>query len=302
MSFQVLDPGFQSLLVDYGRLTSRSLGVPNGGAADRLSLALGNALVGNRPDAVALEITLTGPSLRADAETAGLVFGAPFDLHSDRQPLSAGKTFTLKAGELLRIGGTPRGLRAYLCVPGGFESPLILNSRSALEPLRAGETLVCPASRLPARSLGTNAPSSLPSSDCAILRILPGIQAGWFNLDQFIAQTFQITPASDRMGLRLRGEPLARPDREIVSEPVCPGSVQVTNDGQCIILGVDGQTIGGYPKIAQVIRADLDRLGQFRPGDQIRFSPVSLDEAEALALRQVAELHGWLARLAAVAD
>ena len=81
------------------------------------------------------------------------------------------------------------------------------------------------------------------------------------------------------MGLRLSGPPLRLPARELVSEPVCPGTVQVTKDGRCIVLGVDGQTIGGYPKIAQVIRADLDRLGQIRPGDMVFFEQIDVAEA-----------------------
>ena len=99
------------------------------------------------------------------------------------------------------------------------------------------------------------------------------------------------------MGLRLQGEPLPVPGREMVSEPVCPGTVQVTRNGQCIILGVDGQTIGGYPKIAQVIAADLDKLGQLRPGEQIDFVRVSLEEAEAMNHDKQAELHEWRTRL-----
>src|SRR5262249_55608127 len=106
-----------------------------------------------------------------------------------------------------------------------------------------------------------------------------------------------VLPASNRMGLRLGGPPLRRPDRELTSEPVCPGSVQVTGDGQCIVLGVDGQTIGGYPKIAQVVTADLDKLGQLRPDDRIRFTRVDLTEAERLYRLKQSELREWLTRL-----
>src|SRR5262249_49861704 len=137
MSLRVLDPGLQSILVDFGRPASRGLGVPTGGAADGWSLALGNARGGNSPDGVALEVTLAGPTLRADIEVGCVLFGAPFDLANDRHALVAGKTFTLKAGEMLRVRGTPRGARAYLCVPGGFVAPSILGSRSALEPVQA---------------------------------------------------------------------------------------------------------------------------------------------------------------------
>ena len=95
----------------------------------------------------------------------------------------------------------------------------------------------------------------------------------------------------------LEGEPLHVPKRELLSEPVCAGSVQVTRDGQCIILGVDGQTIGGYPKIAQVISADLDAVGQLRPGEAVSFVRVALKEAEALYHKKQATLYEWLTRL-----
>jgi biotin-dependent carboxylase-like uncharacterized protein len=315
MSLHVLEPGLFTLVVDQGRPRTRSLGVPVGGAADRAALALGNGLVGNPPDAAALEMTLTGPTLTADCDLACVVFGAPFQLTSDRQELRAGTTFTLTAGERLHVGGTPRLLRAYLCVAGGLLVPAILGSRSGLAPLTAGAELTCRPGAIGARSLPTppapHRPGGLPDylGAWTRLRVLPGPQADWFPARGFyepaedevpaLPPRFAVSPAGNRMGLRLRGAPLPVPERQLVSEPVCPGAVQVTRDGQCIILGVDGQTIGGYPKIAQVIAADLDLLGQLRPGDQVCFVPVGLEEAEDLACRRRAELRAWGLRLRA---
>jgi len=128
---------------------------------------------------------------------------------------------------------------------------------------------------------------------------LAGLQADWFDEQDFYRQEFSIAPASNRMGLRLQGEPLKLPDRELVSEPVAPGAVQVTSNGQCIVLAVDGQTIGGYPKIAHVIQADLDRLGQLRPDDRVRFVRVTPDEALALYRQQEALLRHWVLRFRA---
>ncbi len=293
MGLLLLEPGLLTLLVDFGRPRTRSLGVPVGGAADRAALALGNALVGNPPDAAALEITLTGPTLRAECAIGAALFGAPFTLSCGARQLRPNASFTLEAGDVLRIGGTPTGVRAYLCVPGGFSVPPVLGSCSALEPLRAGDVLPCESSRLPVRFL-----ASLPFADEAkTLRTLPGAQAEWFDLASFQSQEFLVTPASNRMGLRLEGRPLRLPERELVSEPVCPGAVQVTRDGQCIVLGVDGQTIGGYPKIAQVISADVDRLGQLRPGEHVRFVPIRLAEAEAAYRERQAQLRHWLRRV-----
>jgi allophanate hydrolase subunit 2 len=130
------------------------------------------------------------------------------------------------------------------------------------------------------------------------LRALDGPQADWFPDGRFFGSTYTVTPASNRMGLRLAGEPLTRKPGELVSEPVAPGAVQVTNDGLPVVLGVDGQTIGGYPKVAHVIRADLDRLAQLRPGTAVRFERVTSDAAEAAARERAGWLREWLTRLA----
>ena len=129
------------------------------------------------------------------------------------------------------------------------------------------------------------------------MRVLPGSQADWFD-DAFYSHTYRVTPASNRMGVRLDGPPLTLPKRELVSEPVAPGAVQITNDGRPIVLGVDGQTIGGYPKVAHVIAADLDALGQLRPGDAVRFQRVTETEAEAAGARRRDALRKQLRRIA----
>ena len=304
MSLRVLEPGLCTLVVDFGRPGYRSLGVPVGGAADRASLAIANALVGNPPDAAALEICLTGPTLEAQSELACVVYGAPFHItlikvgNADKV-LAPGKTFTLSRGDQLQIGGTPQGARAYLAIRGGIQTEKILESRSSLEPIPGGRDLPCPRGKIHGRFLPSSEYEdwlrgfsfSLP------LRVIGGLQADWFHREEFAGQEMTVRPSSNRMGLRLQGQPLTMPDRELASEPVCPGSVQVTRDGQCIVLGVDGQTIGGYPKIAQVISADLDYLGQLRPGDRVRFVRVTLDEAGTLWHRRQAELVACITRL-----
>ena len=292
MSLLVREAGLQSLLVDFGRERSRALGVPVGGAADRAALALGNALVGNAPHAVALEAAFAGPTVEALHQAACVIFGAPFQSSVNGNAVATGVTFTLQSGDVLRVGGTQVGSRAYLCVAGGFDAPEVLGSRSALEAIRAGDTLACAASRTEARRL----PFCEAASGCT-LRTLGGPQRDWFTDDSFFAQEYIVSPASNRMGLRLKGTPLARTPGELVSEAVAPGAVQVANDGLPIVLGADGQTIGGYPKVAHVIRADLDRLAQLRPGDRVRFVRVTSEEAEDVARERAAFLASWLTRL-----
>jgi 5-oxoprolinase (ATP-hydrolysing) subunit C len=340
MSLTVLDPGLQSLPVDLGRTGARALGVPLGGAADRRSFQFGNLLLGNPADAVAVEVTLKGPTLRAEVEAVAVVFGAPFVVTVNGREIPPNTTFRLTRGDTLRIGGTPIGCRAYLCTAGGFDVPEVLGSRSALSPLKAGDVLTCGASagrvgrgiraedltpRPPLRpgegvfngktwlatSLndaerrittnplrdGEGGERNSPGEVFHLLRALPGPQADWFPTGGFFDQPFTVAPASDRMGVRLLGEPIPKRAGELTSEPVAPGAVQVTNDGRPIVLGVDGQTVGGYPKVAHVIRADLDLLGQLRPGDAVCFSPVTADEANSAAEARAKELKLWRLRL-----
>ena len=208
----MLSPGLCTLLVDHGRPRTRSLGVPVGGAADRFSLALGNALVGNPPDAPALEVCLSGPVLRADEDLACVLFGAPFELSAGWRRLTAGKPFTLHPGEELSIHGTAERARAYLCVAGGLDGPEVLGSRSSLQPLVAGDEFPC-------RS-GTIAPRFLHASfECAaepyLLRFLPGAQASWF--------------ANDRSSSSLSVSTTARPQDPVPSTigpktTICPES------------------------------------------------------------------------------
>jgi 5-oxoprolinase (ATP-hydrolysing) subunit C len=318
MTLRVLEPGLASLVVDFGRPHHRSLGVPVGGAADRAALAIGNALVRNAPDAAALEITLAGPTLRAEQSLTCVLHGTPFEMALNMQAIPAGKTFTMQAGDEVHIRGTPTGMRAYLCIHGGIQAEPILGSRSALQPVCHGEVLACLPSALPSRFLKEDCHTDasvilqhlfgLPPT-AKVLRVLPGAQFDWFDAEEVFSPTFdftwppfEVTTASNRMGIRLRGTPLPFPPQELLSEPVCPGSVQVTRDGQCIILGVDGQTIGGYPKIAQVISADLDELGQLRPGDRIHFVRIDLELADRLYLRRHAELKELLTRIQAMSE
>src|SRR4051812_38390351 len=153
MSLRVLESGLQSLVVDRGRPATRGLGVPLGGAADRWSLALGNALVGNPPDAAALEVCLAGPTLRAGCDLGCVVFGAPFETFRGDERLPSGRSFNLHRGEVPRTAGPPPGAGASLCTRGGPPEPAALGSRSAFAPVRRGQELACEPSQVAGRSL-----------------------------------------------------------------------------------------------------------------------------------------------------
>lgn len=294
MSFTVLAPGLHSLLVDTGRPSARHLGVPVGGPADAESYSLGNWLCGNHPPGVALEISFNGPTLRAERKIGAVISGATFSAEIvGKRSLEPGVGFNLEPGEVLKIGGTPRGARGYLCVPGGFESPEVMGSQSGFAPIAVNQSLGCRESRMTPMAVSF-AHFHSPVELC----VVPGPQHDWFmNPRELTAGEYEVLPASDRMGIRLSGAMLTRRAGELPSEPVAPGAVQVTNDGRPVILGVDGQTIGGYPKIAHVMRADLDRLGQLRPGDRVKFIFVDQEEARRCATERAKRLESWRVRI-----
>ena len=279
---RVLAPGFQTTVQDLGRYGYAHIGVSASGAADAPALRAANRLVGNRDGAAALEMTLTGGSFEfqgdAVAALAGSDFAANFPLWTP---------FAVRAGEVLRCGATQSGARCYLAVRGGFDVPLVMGSASTHlmtglggfqgRALKKGDVLAFgdAAVRPPARR------KAGPPPPADALRATPGPQAGWFSDDLYRAE-YQVTEESNRMGLRLRGPALERHAGHMLTEGVPLGAVQVPPEGQPIILFVEHQTTGGYPKIANVIAADCGAVGQLRPRDAVRFERVSFETARAL--------------------
>ncbi|MBL8137936.1 MAG: biotin-dependent carboxyltransferase family protein [Acidobacteria bacterium] len=301
-AFTVLRPGLLTTVQDLGRWGHQAVGVPVAGAMDTYSLRLANGLVGNPETAAALEVTLLGPTLRAEAPLVIAVAGAIFDLQVDGQPVAHGAPIALAAGSVLRFQERRAGARAYLAVAGGIDTPRVLGSRATHlvsrmggldgRALVAGDVVpVASTSSRPARR-ATRAPLPLASAPGARrLRVLLGPQDEWFTLssvDALLGGTFSVSPQSDRMGFRLDGPALTtkRPG-ELVSEPVVFGSIQVPSGGAPILLMADRQTAGGYPKIATVITADLPLAGQLAPGESVRFAACTRAEARsALVARE----------------
>jgi antagonist of KipI len=306
MAFLVRRPGAASLLVDAGRSGWQHLGVPRGGPADRTSWILGNVLVGNAPATGALEIALSGPTLEATQRHRMVVFGAAFSttLRKTTSPhlehIPPGHVFTVDAGDQVHIGGLAAadGVRAYVCVSGGLTDEPVLASLSSLEPIKAGTTLECGVAE---RHSTPRWFRLTPWSDApppGVVRMVAGTHLKRSLRKLLLATTFKVSPDSNRMGLRLEST-VAWPNNpsELVSAPVVPGTVQLPGGGQPIILGVDAQTIGGYPRLGHVIATDLDRLGQLRPEDTLRLLVVTLDEAERLLDSHGRWLQSWLQRL-----
>jgi KipI family sensor histidine kinase inhibitor len=288
----VIQPGLFTTVQDLGRPGHRAAGVPLSGAADPVSLRLANLLVGNAEGAAAIECTLLGPTLRFEQDSLVALVGGDFP------GLPGGVATRVTAGTVLALGHATTGCRGTLAVAGGIDVEPVLGSRSTLvvaglggfagRPLRPGDRLAVAPSASPGIRRA-DLPS--PAGRSPLLRIIPGEQAGALG-DAAWARGFRTSSRSDRMGVRLEGGPLpgAGAFAGMASVAVFPGTVQVPPDGQPIVLLADAQTIGGYPVLGQVIAADLPRAAQLRPGDDVRFEPVTQPEARAALLRREAAI------------
>lgn len=291
---EVVAPGLFTSVQDRGRRGFRYAGVASAGAWDRHALDAANAALGNDPGAAALECTLQGPTLRFLRSVRFAVCGADLGAALERAdiggwPVPPGEPVLARAGNVLRLGERRRGCRAYLAFAGGIAVPEALGSRSTDmaggfgglggRALRAGDRLPLGDARLLSRAPRRVA---VPSGE-GPLRVVLGPQEDAFAAEEvrgFLDSAYEVRPDSDRVGCRLRGRRLVhRGAGEITTDGMLPGCIQVPPDGAPIVMGPDGPTTGGYPKIAVVIGADLWRLGQLVPGDTVRFRAVSAEEA-----------------------
>jgi biotin-dependent carboxylase-like uncharacterized protein len=288
----VQSPGMFTTVQDLGRYGYGPLGVSPSGAADPVSLRIGNLLVGNLPNAAALEMTLLGGTFAFPEGATIVLTGSDFGVDTYR-------VHEIAPGGVLKLGPTRSGARCYLCVAGGIEVAPLLGSASTHilsglggfdgRALRKGDQLKIGAHEKPAsRSIHSDTLKKLAPRKTIRTTIAP--QSDWFTADsltRFYSGVYSVTEESNRMGLRLEGAALDPPhDGHMTSEGVSLGAIQVPSKGQPIILFVEQQTTGGYPKIANVISADLASVGQLRPRDEIRFELVTPEIALDLIREQ----------------
>ena len=303
-----MKPGMLTTVQDLGRRGYQGLGVPVSGPMDVYSHRLANHLLGNHPMAAALEITILGPELVADADVVCATAGAEIDVTVDGVAVPCHQPFTVRAGSRVRFGQRRRGTRATLAVRGGFDLPMTLGSRathlaSHMGPfggraLKSGDVLPIAAPSCPSPpSRPSCSPLPLPDGGARV-RMLPAVHRDRFTdraWETLAGGRYVVTPQSNRMGYRLEGERLTHVGAaDILSEAMPVGSIQVPASGQPILLLAECATTGGYATIANVITADLPIAGQLGPGDWIEFEPCTRDEALA-ALRKREEALGDLA-------
>jgi len=309
---EVTAPGLLTTVQDLGREGFGPRGVSPSGAADPVALRLGNRLVGNPEPAAGLEMTLLGGTFVFPEGAIIALTGADFGATLENAAIPLWTSLEVKPGQTLRTGATRSGARCYLCVAGGIEEKPFLGSASTHllsglgghegRALRKGDALKIGSAngtfrdrtagdkRTPfsKKTIVANALQHLQPRK--VLRVTPGPQRALFSdaaQKMFYASTYRVAEESNRMGLRLEGAPLPANDRgEMITEGVALGAVQITPAGLPIILFVEQQTTGGYPKIANVISSDFNSLGQLRPRDEIRFEPVDWHTARYLLIEQ----------------
>ena len=295
MKLDVLAPGVLTTVQDHGRVGWRHLGVALAGALDAEAAALANRLAGNPEGAAVLELTLHGPTLRLPQAVRIAICGAAVQAHFEdeagaRTLLGAGRPVDLPAGTL-HLGPIRDVLRAWLAIAGGIDVPVVLGSRST--DLRGG------FGGLQGRALrrGDKLPLANPALDCTTPRMtrwwVDPVEHDLEALIRFVPSThplatrlegsrWRISAQGNRQGLRLEGPALPASGGDVISAAVAPGTLQLPPDGQPIVLLADAQTVGGYPRLGYVIAADLPRLAQVRPGEDVRLQAIDARDAATL--------------------
>jgi antagonist of KipI len=299
MSVCVIRPGLLTTVQDLGRYGHQHEGVAVGGAMDVPALRLANAIVGNPEGAAALEVTLLGPTLEFEDDVVISITGADLSATLENHPMPRMRATNVSAGARLTFGEPIKGCRAYIAFRGGIDVPIVLGSRSTYLRANIGgfrgralakeDVLSIGEPEVQARSISPSIAMPAPPRDEVVVRAMRGRHfeelsfASRTTLFSADGEPFRISAQSDRMGYRLDG-PVLTMERplEILSEPVAFGTVQLPPGGNPIILMADRQTTGGYPRVLDIASVDLPLLAQSAPGTRVRFSEVSLEEAQSL--------------------
>ncbi|MGG4040199.1 biotin-dependent carboxyltransferase family protein [Bacillus smithii] len=306
MGIHVTKGGMLTVVQDLGRFGYQSYGFIVSGAMDAFAMKIANITVGNPENEAVLEMNFVGPTLLFEENMVISLFGADMLPEKNGEAIAHGKPISVKKGDVLRFHAAVKGSRCYLAVKGGFDLPPVLNSKSTHlsakiggfhgRKLESGDRIPIrqPSRILPVSWVIGNSYRHYIGTEDHTIRFVKGRQYDWFTeeaISRFQNEKFQITPQSDRMGYRLEGPSLSlKKSKELITEGATFGSIQVPPNGQPIILMADRQPTGGYPKIGQVIQADLPKLSQMRPGDTIQFQQISLKEAQQILIQVHREL------------
>ena len=305
---EIITPGLLTTVQDFGRVGVMKNGFTQNGVMDRYSMRVANRLCGNCDSAPVLEMTVLGITAKFTQDTVICVSGADFDAKINDKPIRRNKAYKINNGDILSMGAAKSGLRAYLAVAGGIVGEYVFGSASTNlkfafggyngRKLQSGDVLAIGTGAFP---LGDIDKWEIPESEYGNdteLRVVLGPQNDMFtdeDIRLFLSQKYEVTAQSDRMGIRLSGEPLkSKNGMDIISDGIVFGSIQIPRTGNPIIMLADRQTTGGYAKIATVISVDLPLLAQARPGTKVHFELIDRQKAERLLKQEQKEFHSYL--------
>ena len=302
MTLELTEPGLLTLVQAVPYRGTRHLGMPLAGAADPVAMALANWLAGNGPEMAALETAYAPVTLRAHQDCVIGVHGAAIIIEVNGAAMPTRQAVKLVRDDLLHIPPPSGGCRSYIAVQGGISAEGQLNPTSTYLPAKlggfGGEAMVRGARFGPETAWLTREVNALPAkyqlcySMDFLLRVVPAPESDWIDMASLWDEGRTVSRRTDRIGLELAGEPLKlRRNTTIDSSAVFPGTIQCPPSGLPFLLGPDAQTTGGYPRIAQVIRADRHLIGQLRPGARIRFQRTEPAEARRLYRSKIALIH-----------
>lgn len=285
MSLRVLSIGSGATLQDSGRRGFRRFGVPTSGPFDVRSAVLANSLLGNSRDAAVLEMPTSPAEFEAVEPTAFALFGPGDRVKTIRsQPHGYGDTYCLLPGDRIVIGDSGEGCRLYLALPGGIVGQETLGSVSG-QPVREGTVLKPCTPGIPSRRAGLER-FAFKVEPTLVARPGPHFKAACGDGREF---EMVVDHRIDRRGVRLMGS-IPNHDLRLPSEPVAIGSIQWTPGGEWIVIGPDGPTLGGYPKIGYLLRRSVNACAQLRPGDKVQVKFVSEEEAQIFKQKEREEM------------
>ena len=303
MGLEVLRAGLQSTVQDQGRFGYAHLGVSASGAADNFSLIIGNILVGNPKHYAGIEMTIIGDKYRFKSDAYIALTGSEFEAELDYNSIPFWKRLLIKKGQILDIRSTKNGARCYLCVAGGINIKDVMGAKTTHLTSGIGGLHGRILKKLDELDFGLLDDSIKPiqnlndsiTTDTKIIKVTKGVQWSWFDKNQknkLFQHQYQVEELSNRMGLRLFGNAIkTNRENEITTAGISLGSIQIPGGGQPIISFVEHQTTGGYPIIANVISADIRKVGQLKAGDCFQFELISLGSAEKLKVDQEKFIH-----------
>ena len=292
MSFRIIKPGFLATIQDTGRAGYAEQGLSQSGIADEQAYHWANYLLGNHFDNAAVELTIGNVEWQVLDDMEMVICGADMGFTVDERPIAMWQTVLIKEGEVLRCQTAKKngGMRAVIAVKGGFQNQPALGSSSVNLREQIGQAIKVDDTLMtsPLVTLKKNI-RQIPDyfkpdySQPLVLRLIPGYQYDGFTEQQIgtlLSQHYLLNATSDRTGCRLHGQAIQNVPEKMISEGVTYGSVEITTNGQPIILLKDRPTIGGYPKIGIVMSLDLSQLAQRQAGTQIKFELMTLERAQ----------------------